>query len=179
MKSPSLWKTVQTDVLSLETFLWIILIGFLYLFTLSLLLNYQLIAHIIAAGFPLLSILSLVGSLLLGSFTTMSAEPLTLCAFLLNAALVGLNLVLVVKAFRGLEKGKRIYVSLGGTTLFALVTAGCTSCGISLLSVLGLSATLAFLPFHGAELRIISLVLLTLSAFYVIKKLHEAKYCRI
>lgn len=179
MKSPSLWKTIGIEIFSFSSIVWILFLALFYLFAINILLNNKLLAASITNHFPLSAIFSLVVSLFLGSFTSMSAEPLTLFIFLLNTLLVGLNIFLLGNAILWLRNQKKVHLSLGGATLFSLVTAGCASCGLSLLSVLGLSATLAFLPFHGAELRIIATVLLFVSSFYMLKKLHQAKYCRI
>ena len=178
MKTPPLYQTIL-EVFSLENILWIILLAILYVFSLDLLLNYKLLATIIFQHFPLLTFLSLVASLFLGSFTSMTSEPLTLTIFFVQALLVGVNILLLSKSIAGIRGKGKVHISLSGATIFSVVTAGCTSCGLSLLSVIGLSATLTFLPFHGAELRIISLGLLLASSFYMLKKLHDAKYCRI
>lgn len=179
MRTPHLYKTILYELFSISGIIWSILLAVMYLFLTDILLNLRLVGASISNHFPFATIFSLFVSLFIGSFTSLSAEPVTLYVLLLNAFLVGLNLFLLSKALRGLQISRKVHISLGGATLFSLVTAGCASCGLSLLSVIGLSATLAFLPFHGAELRIISLGLLALSAFYMLKKLHEAKYCRI
>lgn len=179
MKYPPFSQTVVKEVLSVKSILWTFLLAVMYIFSLDLLLNYRLIAISFTAPTSPLFFLSLIFSLFLGSFTSMGAEPLAFGIFLLNALLVGLNLVLLWRAFAGLQRRGKVHISLGGATLFSLVTAGCASCGLSLLSVLGLSATLVALPFHGAELRYVSLVLLVFSAFYMLKKVHEEIYCKV
>lgn len=179
MKSPAFSKTIRLELFSLPTIACTILFATLYLFAIDLLLNIRLLTTAFANHFPFSATVSLFFSLFLGSFTSMNAEPITLFFIILNALLVGLNILLLGKAVIWLRNQRKVHVSLGGATLFALVTAGCASCGLSLLSVLGLSATLAFLPFHGAELRVIACVFLLVSAFYMLRQLHEAKYCRI
>lgn len=179
MKTPLFAKTIIAEVFSLSSLLWIIFLAILYIFSIDLLLNYKLLTTSIANHFPLMAFLSLLWSLFIGSFTSTSAEPGTLIIFFLNAILVGVNVLLLIKSIVGLEQRGKAHITLGGTTIFSIVTAGCASCGLSLLSILGLSATLTVLPFHGAELRYISFFLLIVSAFYMLKKLHEAKYCRI
>jgi len=174
MKSPSLLKTIQAELFNLPVFLWVLILGSFYLFSIQLILNYRLFNN----GFSLITNLSLLYSLFIGSFTSFLGEPIPFFILILNALFAGLNFVLLFKAIHGLQKGK-VHVVIGGATLFSLFTAGCASCGLSLISILGLSVSLTFLPFHGAELRIISLILLIISAYYMLKKLHEAKYCKI
>lgn len=179
MKSPSLWKTIGVEIFSFQTIFWAVLFGIFYLFSIQLLLNFRLLSDSVARGFSFSSTLILLFSLFLGAFTSLAGEPLTLSILFLNAFFVGLNLVLLGKALASLQGKGKVHLSLGGATLFSLATAGCASCGLSLLSVIGLSASLAFLPFHGAELRVVSLGLLVVSALYMLRELHEAKYCKV
>lgn len=179
MRTPRFSQTVIKELLSLKNLLWIIFFAILYIFTIDVFINYKLLADGLANNFPLTTLLSLLFSLFIGSFTSMSSEPLTFFVLLLNALFVGTNLLLLYKSIAGMSAHGKAHLALGGATVFSIVSAGCASCGLSLLSVLGLSTTLVVLPFHGAELRYISLGLLLLSAFYMLKKLHEAKYCRI
>lgn len=179
MKSPAFSKTIALELFSVPTITWTVLFALVYLFSVQIFLNYKLLVFAFSSHYSLYSIFNLLSSLFVGSFTSMNAEPTTLFLIVLNALLVGLNILLLGKAILWLGHQKKVHLSLGGATLFALVTAGCASCGLSLVSVLGLSATLAFLPFHGAELRVIAIILLLISTFYVLKNLHEAKYCKI
>lgn len=76
------------------------------------------------------------------------------------------------------QKGKLSF-SLGGASIIGLAATGCTTCGLSLFALFGLSAAVSTLPFHGLELHIIALVLLCLSLGYMVKKLHEEVYCTV
>ena len=84
---------------------------------------------------------------------------------------MGLNIALILKTF-GRLRNQKVRVSVGGGTIFALVATGCTSCGLSIISLFGLSAaTFSFLPFMGLEFKLISIVLLLFSFIYTVRKL--------
>ncbi|MGH7246189.1 MAG: hypothetical protein ACREGI_04620, partial [Candidatus Levyibacteriota bacterium] len=116
-------------------------------------------------------------SLLLGITSTMSSLDATL--LFVTSLLVGANLVMIVRTIYVLEHLGKVKVSIGGATLIALVTTGCASCGLSLLSILGFSSSLAFLPFRGLELHIGALLLLLISLYYMLWQLYKRKYCKI
>lgn len=54
----------------------------------------------------------------------------------------------------------------GLSSVIAIFTAGCASCGVGILSLFGYTAGLAFLPFDGLEVQLLVIVLLLLSLEY-------------
>lgn len=177
MKSPALRITIRKEILSLSSVIFIILVGILYILLSSLLLNYKLVLGTITGGFSFNSQIIILVALLQGIWTTMHIWDTLL--FIINSLLVGINLLLIVKTIYYLEHTGKVKVSIGGAAVISLVTTGCASCGISIFSLLGLSSIFYFLPFHGLELHIAATLLLFFSAWYMIKKLHNAKYCKI
>lgn len=102
-------------------------------------------------------------------------EPIESLLLLLTALLLGINVALLFESISLLRQEKKLGISLGGATLVALVGSGCASCGISLLSILGISSS--FLPFHGVYLYVFSSALLFASLLVSSKV--NAKACRL
>jgi hypothetical protein len=89
----------------------------------------------------------------------------------LVALLLGVDLTLAAYHFR--EHG--LSVRQGGSgalgLLFGTLGAGCAACGVpvllGLLSILGVSTSLLFLPLEGLEFALIAVVALTLSIYWL------------
>lgn len=144
-----------------------------YLILPGLLLNNLLIIETIFGSSDLSYKLSLISQILLGSLTML--EPLELLFLFLTAILLGINVALLIESITLLRREKSLTLALGGTGIVALVSTGCASCGISLLSILGISSS--FLPFHGLSLYVFSSALLFIS-FVVIAKTNS-KACKL
>ena len=173
----SSWNTTIRIIFSLKMIFFGSVIAFLYASTAILLLNHQFIGHTLMGQYSFLYKFTIIQTLILGSWQAFPLQE----SFLLfiNALLIGANFILVIKTIYLLEHTGRIRVSLGGASIVGLVTTGCSSCGFSLLSILGLSASLSFLPFHGLELHIGAIVLLFFSFFYMFLQLHKAVICTL
>ena len=174
---PSIKRTIQKEFLSVKAITGILFFSIIYFCLSILLLNYKLLAQLFTIDYSFFYSLKILFYLLLGSWTSMSAINFFL--LVANALLVGINLLLSIKTIHYLQHAGKVKVSLGGATLLGLATTGCTSCGFSLVSILGLSATFSSLPFHGIEIHIIALILLTISCLYMIFQLHQTKYCKM
>lgn len=168
---------IRQELFSFWSGILIIIFSLLSLSSLQFLFNYRLLQSAFLQGYPPPAIGSLFLSLFIGSF--IAASPFLFALTMTNALLTGVNIVLLGKAILYLRGNGKVHVSLGGATLFSLASAGCLSCGFSLLSLIGISASFAFLPFSGILLRVISILLLLFSAFYMLRKLHNARYCRL
>lgn len=103
------------------------------------------------------------------------ARGLELVFLCLTAILLGMNISLLVDSISHLRQAKRLSFSIGGATIVALTASGCASCGVSLLSVLGISSSL--LAIHNLGLYVFSCALLTLSLIFTART-HE-KVCRL
>lgn len=175
-KVPSLFFVGKKELLSFSSLLWIVCIAILYLFFLLILLNYRLSFATLSSPIALTNKLIFFASLFLGLFTAFSWQDTTITV--LSAFLVGTNVVLIAKSLYLLERTGKMKVSIGGATLIGLISTGCSSCGFSLLSILGISTSLSFLPFHGMELHLLSLFFLIFSSWYMLKKLRDGGYCK-
>jgi len=83
-------------------------------------------------------------------------------------------------------KTAKIKTTLEGGALTSIgiflgvLAPGCAACGIGLLSLLGLStAFLAFFPFDGFELSILSIGILSFSVLKISEKIHNGNVCKI
>lgn len=155
LSTPYLLLTSLLSVIILALFAWIPIArtAFIYLSDASL---------------PLSRALEITGRLLRDSFLeTALAQPLIL---ILSLA-IGSNLALLVHFFRVYHPG----LSLSGVpasmlgVIASLIGVGCAACGTIFLTAISASAAglLVALPFQGAELSYIGLVLILLSTIYL------------
>lgn len=157
----------KTLILLLGTF-------FSYLLLVVFITNHNLVYATIIGDFPLSYKFSLISSLFIGLYTAFSFLDFYL--LIITAFLVGLNFTLFSLTVKNLRNSNVSFV-VGGASILSIAAVGCTSCGLSVLSILGFSAALAFLPFDGLTIHFISLSLLLFSTFYMLKKLKTA--CKI
>jgi hypothetical protein len=106
-------------------------------------------------------------SLFLGMWNSMSGTGFAL--LVISAILTGINLSLLVKKVKSLRSQGNLKVVVGGSTLIGIVSSGCASCGLPILALLGLSGSVAYLPFRGIELSSLSVILLLFSLYHLIK----------
>lgn len=66
----------------------------------------------------------------------------------------------------------------GGGTI-GLVAAGCPTCGAPVLGLLGYPLGLFLLPFGGLELKVLSIGLLLLAIYLVVKNINRSLACQI
>lgn len=67
---------------------------------------------------------------------------------------------------------------LAGAGLFlGVIAPGCASCGIGLIALLGLTASVASLPFQGSEVTWVATILLLISIFMVSDKIGKGFIC--
>lgn len=178
MALPSFWETVKNELFSFKSFFGILLIsGFYFIFS-TLILNYRLVFQTIIGDFPLNYKLTLFFNLLQGAITAFSQIDFIL--LILTSVLVGLNILLIVTTITKLKSQKgRLSLSVGGSAILGIVVTGCSSCGFSILSILGLSASLAFIPFGGMGLHLLAIFLLLISLSYALRTLHYKVVCKI
>ncbi len=110
----------------------------------------------------------------------MSMAPLALYSLMFIALLLGTVASLIIYK----TKMNRMFFAQSGkaTTIGAmlgLVAPGCASCGIGVLSALGLTSTLTILPFQGTELSVLSIILLGTSTMSLAEKIADGNSCKI
>lgn len=177
MKIPSVLFVTRKELFTFWSLLWIGTISLLYLLLTLSLLNYRFIASVIEANYAFTVKASLLFSLLGGIFTAFS--PADTVILFINALLVGINLLLVFRTIYRLEHQGRVRFTIGGSALIGFISAGCSSCGFSILSILGLSTSFSFIPFQGMGLHVIAVAVLIFSSLYMLKKLRDSVYCKV
>ncbi len=118
-----------------------------------------------------------VWSIAIGFFS--SNEPLNILYILLVSLLLAVNLAAFFYFFRSIHKGfdkKTIGAGLGGG-FFALLGAGCASCGTFIatyvLGVIGAQGLLFWLPFGGKEFGVIGILGLFFSLCMICRKVAD------
>ena len=178
MSLSSFGLTAKEQLFSLKSVFFILITSFLYFAFSVLILNYNLTYHTFLGNFPIGYKISIISNLLEGSITAFSNLDFVL--IVITSLLVGLNLLLVIKTIMFLENKKgKLNFTVGGSALLGMAVAGCSSCGFSVLSLLGISASLSFIPFGTLGLHLLVLALLTFSIIYSLKSLYEVKMCRL
>lgn len=174
----SLWQTTRNEIVSFKSSLLILLISFLYFAISTLILNYRLVFSTLIGDYPLTYKSTLIFNLLEGASTAFSKIDFVL--LVITSILVGVNILLIIKTIIKLEtQKKRLSFSVGGSAFLGIVVAGCSSCGFSIFSLLGLSASLTFVPFGGLGLHLLAIFLLLISAIYSLRTLHFKVVCKI
>lgn len=91
-------------------------------------------------------------------------------------------LIILLSLFLMLSIFKFVYFSsfdlkkqgIGGFATFSgILVAGCPACSISIASYIGLAGVLSLFPYHGIELKIISVFLLLFTDYYLLKTLQQ------
>lgn len=132
------------------------------------LLNLPLIWSMITADWTLPSKISLLVKLQ-GGFITNNTLP-ALVLLILISTLAGMNLALAIhrwKTQRALSMTQKSTCATGVS--IGVLAAGCSSCGLSILAMIGLAGVIAFLPFQGLELSILSIIILITTLFWLSK----------
>lgn len=174
---PLFFSTVRKELFRTRFFFFVITIAILYFLFSIYILNYHLVITTLLGSYPLSYKMILLYALLLGARTAFT--PLSLILIIIDALLVGANLGLLVRSVRKLRNQGMVELSIGGATILGLVSAGCGSCGLSLLAVLGISSSLTFLPFKGLELHVLATILLGSTFIYLLSYLHRTVYCSV
>lgn len=129
-------------------------------------LNLPLIKSTLAAPWAINAKAALLAKLLGGVLTNNTVPALAL--LLLTSVLAGLNIAAAAYLWKNARSFslKQQGASTAGVST-GILAAGCASCGISVLAMLGLGAGLAILPFKGLELSLLSVGLLTATLFWM------------
>ncbi len=137
-------------------------------------INYKSYISFAGADYPILSMLYILFLIFIGSFASLSRIDMVL--LFITAVLFGVNIELVASKIAFLRNEKTLGFTFGAGFI-SLAATGCASCGLSLVSVAGLAGVIALLPFHGAELYLLSIGILLVSLFYNLQTL--ARVCKI
>lgn len=137
--------------------------------------NRTIVEDTLTGSYPIGYKTTLIKSILIGSWGMF--PPLEALLLIVTAMLLGINIALVGKTITRLQGSKGLRVSFGGSSVLAIASAGCPACGISLLSLLGISVPL--LPVQGIPLQLIAITLLVGSIIYSLRKLQQPIACTV
>lgn len=136
----------------------------------TLLLNYQLLLSLVASG-NIALLARLTPALVLGYSETVGTTTLLFTATI--SAAIGVNFALVT--FRLVELsvfGREDASSLGGMAV-AVVAPACPACATAIFAVAGLTSVFSILPFNGTEFKVLALLLLVGSAFWMLSQINQ------
>lgn len=110
-------------------------------------------------------------------------SPFHLIITFLITLLFGINIAIIAYYIRDYRnKLTGITTSTLGVIL-GVFGIGCASCGslmlVAILSFLGIGTSLSFLPLGGRELGTLGVVLLVVSTYLLIRKIHKPSTCEV
>ena len=139
-----------------------------------LIINISLVFSPISPSYGVLDRIMLVFNLLGGLFTNNTA--LGIFIILTTSLLAGINVSLLFFKFRVLKSASYKEHSLGTSGATAGVLASsCSSCGISILSMLGVAGAFTFMPLGGLELGFLGIGLLLISIYLTSKSISKCE----
>ncbi len=166
------------EVFQKPLYLGIALLTAIIFFLLNILLPNLKALKTVIASTTMSQAITFIGALLQGginSITTTSLYVLIIISLLIGIVLsLLIYKVKMVKMF-SMQDGKTTTIG----AILGLAAPGCASCGIGVLSAVGLTSTLAYLPFKGMEIGLISIALLMTSTASLASRIADGNACSI
>ncbi len=156
------------SVLNRKFFIITFLLAVFYLVLNVYITNYLIINQTVLGDYNLKYKFDLIGALLIGLTTAMSTTSLFILCLI--ALFTGANLVLAFRSFKNNLYQKSANMAFGIGSIIGTAGGGCASCGLPLLGLLGISGSVGYLPFKGAEVSLIALGLLIFSFIVLLKQ---------
>jgi len=145
----------------------------LYFLLASFILNYNIFISFYSTSLSLFQKIQVTPHLFFAGF--FSLTPLMTILHFGVALLFALNILLATQKISSLKNPS---VKFGiGAGVISLTTAGCASCGLSLLTIFGLGSALTLLPFKGVEILLATLLILISTTTYNLHAL--SKSCKL
>jgi hypothetical protein len=165
---------MKTVLSSLTSRFWmgVILITLVYVSLNVYITNYSLIDQTLIGSFSFNYKSQILSALFEGLFTAISHLSLSLLVII--GFLTGMNLMLIFRNKEQWVKLRSANFAVGFGTLFGTASGGCASCGLPLLGLLGISGSVGYLPFKGAEISIAAIGLLLVSLLVLLKQNAQA-----
>lgn len=175
---PTYRQTLKNEILNLYSLTFLLISSFIYFSFTVFLLNYKLVIASFFGNYPLNFKINILYQLLIGSYSAFNLSDLLL--LIITSILVGLNILFIFKIIKSLKSANpKLGLTVGGSTILGIVVAGCSSCGFSVLSLLGIAGALSFIPLGGTGLHLITIALLVFSLIYSLKTYHQKIVCKI
>lgn len=153
------------------------LIAGVYIVLATFIMNAELVWDTLVEAYPVTYKVNLLVALLEGMFTAMSGFGLIM--LFLTAFFTGINLTLIAQKIMFLKLSSRLQVTTGGSSFLGFIGSGCAACGLPVLSLLGLSGSIIYLPFRGSEISVIALSLLIISFYFLMKSARQPNVCKV
>jgi len=149
---------------------------------LILLPNLELIFRVgISSSASFSDLLSIMAGLIMSvttSFSVLSVFYIVTISFLFSINI--LMVIYYIKMFKKIPRMKETASSVGGM-VGGVLGVGCVACGSILLSpilsLLGVSAAVAFFPLKGSEFGILGIIALLFSISIIAKKINKGNTC--
>lgn len=148
--------------------------SFLFIFLAVTLINYKSYISFITADYPFIPKIQILFLIFFGSFVSMAQVDVIL--LFVTAILFGVNLELIVRKIAFLKNQTSLGLTFG-VGIISIAVTGCASCGLSIISFVGIAGVIAFLPFGGLGLYALSIGILLTSLFYNLNTL--VKVCKL
>lgn len=152
-------------------------IAMLYLVIAIYIMNFSLVKSTLLGSFGIDYKIKLLTSLLGGIWTAMTGFGLAI--LILISLLTGANFTLIFQRFMQIRSFEKLNFFAGGSSLLGFISSGCAVCGLPILALFGLSGSIIYLPFRGAEISVISAILLIVSFYLLIKSEMKSKVCSV
>ena len=144
-----------------------LIIVVIYVVLTILFMNGELVKQTLIGNFPIDYKFNLIAALIMGASTSMTGSGLFL--LFITAILTGVNVTLLFKKISQLKSGGKLHLVVGGSSFIGIIGSGCAACGLPILSFFGLAGSIGFLPFHGTELSLIAIIMLSISLFLLFR----------
>lgn len=178
MALPTLGQTAKKELGNFYNLLFILIVSVIYYSISVLLINYRFLLATIFNPNSLSYKTDITYKLIVGAYYALGSLDFTLVV--ITSVLVAANFLILIKTLKGLRKGKgKLTLTVGGSTVLGVLVAGSCACGFSVLSLLGLTGALSFLPFEGVLIHILIISLLSFSLFYSLRTYHKEVVCKI
>ncbi len=166
-------KPLLNKKVFLFTFLFALVFVLLQIYS----LNYRLINLTLFSNSPLFYKLILIWHLSIGYWKMFLLQDILFN--LLTALLIGLNFSLFVLTLGNTKRNGALKLSFGGGSFFALMSTGCPSCGLTLLSFLGPSVSLITLFIKTAVVQMVIISILLFSLYSQLKTYQRSLSCSL
>lgn len=166
----TLLRLLQYHLYSKEFVAKVCIIAFIYTLVSLYVINALAFVNILGNNHGFATTLLIL--VLLLSQTAQSLSLFSLFLLIVTAFLFGINLELIAQRIQLLMRGKNLKITVGAG-IASIVASGCSTCGLSLLSILGLTGAIAALPFHGVEIAALGATTLLATLFYNLDSINK------
>lgn len=178
MALPTLRQTAKKELLNFNNLLFIFVVSFIYYSISVLLINYRFLSATLFNPNPLSYKTDITYKLITGSYYALGSLDFLLVV--ITSILVSANFLILIKTLKDIRKGQgKLTLTVGGSTILGIIVSGSCACGFSVLSILGLTGALSFLPFEGILIHTLIITLLSFSLFYSLRTYHKEIVCKI